>query len=220
MQCVVHSGVMSRVRAASLALSIAALAPFAWGGAQDEEQLSASVQASLQAAISDRAAPRMAFSSASEGNAWLLEMSGRLAGKIPNSTTRTEFLTTVHYEASRAGLDPQLVLALIQVESNFRKYAVSTAGARGFMQVMPFWVRVIGNPEQNLFHLRTNLRYGCVILKHYLQIEQGDLFRALGRYNGSLGQADYPNLVWRAWANTWEYPGRTAGAESRTPGPS
>jgi soluble lytic murein transglycosylase-like protein len=100
-----------------------------------------------------------------------------------------EFLRSVHYEATRAGLDPQLVLGLIQVESGFKKYAVSSAGARGYMQVMPFWVRLIGGRKDNLFHLRMNLRYGCTILKHYLDIEKGDLFRALGRYNGSLGRA-------------------------------
>jgi soluble lytic murein transglycosylase-like protein len=163
------------------------------------------VQSSLQAAISDRAAPRMVFGSESEGNAWILEMSNRLARKIPDSTTRTEFLRTVHYEASRAGLDPQMVLGLIQVESNFRKYAVSTAGARGYMQVMPFWVKMIGTRDQNLFHLRTNLRYGCTILRHYLAIENGDYYRALGRYNGSLGRPEYPNTVLASWHGGWKY---------------
>jgi soluble lytic murein transglycosylase-like protein len=126
-------------------------------------------------------------------------MSARLATKIPDSSTRTDILKTVHYEASRAGLDPQLVLGLIQVESNFRKYAVSTAGARGFMQVMPFWQKLIGAPDQNLFHLRTSLRYGCTILRHYLNMENGDYYRALGRYNGSLGKPEYPNLVLASW---------------------
>ena len=196
------SGFVSRAVAALLALCFVSLA---WAGAQVEEQLSASVQASLQAAISDRAAPRMVFNSESEGNAWMLEMSSRLARKIPDSTTRTEFLKTVHYEASRAGLDPQMVLGLIQVESNFRKYAVSTAGARGYMQVMPFWVKMIGTPDHNLFHLRTNLRYGCTILRHYLAIENGDYYRALGRYNGSLGKPEYPNLVLANWHGSWKY---------------
>jgi soluble lytic murein transglycosylase-like protein len=195
-------GFVSRTLAALFALCFVSLA---WAGAQVEEQLSASVQASLQAAISDRAAPRMVFNSESEGNAWIVEMSSRLARKIPDSTTRTEFLRTVHYEASRAGLDPQIVLGLIQVESNFRKYAVSTAGARGYMQVMPFWVKMIGTPEQNLFHLRTSLRYGCTILRHYLAIEHGDYYRALGRYNGSLGKPEYPNLVLASWHGNWKY---------------
>jgi soluble lytic murein transglycosylase-like protein len=187
------------------ALCCAVLASFAWAGAQVEEQLSASVQASLQAAISDRAAPRLVFNTESEGHAWILEMSSRLAKKIPDSTTRTELLTAVQYEASRAGLDPQMVLGLIQVESNFRKYAVSTAGAKGYMQVMPFWVKSIGTPDQNLFHLRTNLRYGCTILRHYLAIENGDYYRALGRYNGSVGKPEYPNLVLASWHGSWSY---------------
>ena len=114
---------------------------------------------------------------------------------FPTPTARTEFLATVHYEATRAGLDPQLVLGVIHHESNFRKYAVSVADARGFMQVMPFWVRLIGTPDQNLFQLRTNLRYGCTILRHYLDVENGDVYRALGRYNGSLGRPEYPTAV-------------------------
>ncbi len=118
---------------------------------------------------------------------------------------REEFLRTVHYEASRAGLDPQMVLGLIQVESGFKKYAVSSVGARGFMQVMPFWVRAIGTSDHNLFHLRLNLRYGCTILRHYIDIEKGDLYRALGRYNGSLGRPKYPNLVLGAWRKHWNY---------------
>ena len=136
---------------------------------------------------------------------WLTEMSRRLEKRIPDREARFEFLRAVHYEATRAGLDPQLVLGLIQVESGFKKYAVSSAGARGFMQVMPFWIKVIGRSDDNLFHLRTNLRYGCTILRHYLDIEKGDLCRALGRYNGSLGKAEYPNLVRAAWEKQWSW---------------
>ena len=188
------------------ALALCAVgARVAFAGAQVEEELSASVQASLQAAISDLAAPRLVFDSETEATAWLNEMSARLATKIPDSRTRIDFLKTVHYEATRAGLDPQIVLGLIQVESNFRKYAVSTAGARGFMQVMPFWVKLIGSSEHNLFHLRTSLRYGCTILRHYLSIEHGDYYRALGRYNGSLGKPEYPNLVLASWQGHWKY---------------
>lgn len=124
---------------------------------------------------------------------------------MPNQDSRIEFLRAVHYEATRAGLDPQLVLGLIQVESGFKKYAVSPAGARGYMQVMPFWVQLIGSRSDNLFHLRMNLRYGCTILKHYLEIEKGDLFRALGRYNGSLGRAEYPGAVRAAWERQWHH---------------
>jgi len=177
----------------------------AFAGAQREEDLAHSVKAGLQKAVSDSAPPRLVFSSPAEGERWLTAMSQRLQKRIPNAEFRKIFLTTVHYEATRAGLDPQLVLGLIQVESGFKKYAVSSAGARGFMQVMPFWVRAIGAPDQNLFHLRINLRYGCTILRHYLDIEKGSLFRALGRYNGSLGQAVYPNMVVGAWRKNWHY---------------
>ena len=174
-------------------------------GAQIEEPLSASVRAGLQKAVSDSAPPRLVFASELEGQRWLAEMSRRLQKRIPDEAFRLNFLKTVQYEASRAGLDPQLVLGLIQVESGFKKYAVSSAGARGFMQVMPFWVRSIGAPDQNLFHLRINLRYGCTILRHYLDIEKGNLFRALGRYNGSLGRPEYPNMVVGAWHRHWAY---------------
>lgn len=175
------------------------------GGAQKYEPLSASVQATLHRAIADQAAPVVAFEDEQEARAWLAAMSSRLAKKMPDRVAREEFLLTVHYEARRAGLDPQLVLGLIQVESAFRKYAVSSAGARGFMQVMPFWAKLIGTTEHNLFHLRTNLRYGCTILRHYVDIEGGNLFRALGRYNGSLGKAEYPDMVLRAWHGNWRY---------------
>ena len=187
----------------ALALLLGA-AGSAWAGTQNYEPLSASVQSALSEAISDRVVPYLAFDTEQEARDWLASMSARLARRIPDRLAREEFLVTVHYEAKRAGLDPQMVLGLIQVESNFRKYAVSRAGARGYMQVMPFWTRVIGQQNHNLFHLRTNLRYGCVILRHYLDMESGNLFRALGRYNGSLGQAEYPNLVLRAWRNHWQ----------------
>lgn len=176
-----------------------------FAGTQKYEPLSASVQAALSKSISDQAPPRSSFRSPIQAADWLTEMSGRLSKKIPDQEGRLEFLRAVHYEATRAGLDPQLVLGLIQVESGFKKYALSSAGARGFMQVMPFWVKLIGGPNDNLFHLRTNLRYGCTILRHYLDIEKGDLYRALGRYNGSLGQPEYPNLVRGAWYSRWLY---------------
>ena len=194
------------------ALLLAAIAPLAFAGNQKYEPLAASVQSQMQSTVSDQATPFLAFDTLEEARAWLDAMSKKLERRIPDRTIREELLVTVHYEAKRAALDPQLVLGLIQVESNFRKYAVSSAGARGYMQVMPFWVKQIGRPEHNLFHLRTNLRYGCVILKHYLEIEKGDLFRALGRYNGSLGQADYPRMVERAWVTIWKYPARGAGS--------
>ena len=190
--------------AIAMAAAGMALMQHARAGAQAEMALTASVQASLQAAISDRAVLKSVFLSHVDEQAWVIDMSSRLAKKIPEAVPRTEFLRTVHYEATRAGLDPQMVLGLIQVESNFRKYAVSSAGARGYMQVMPFWQKLIGTGEHNLFHLRTNLRYGCTILRHYLDIERGDYYRALGRYNGSLGKPDYPNLILSSW-NGWKY---------------
>jgi soluble lytic murein transglycosylase-like protein len=182
--------------------------PLTWAGAQIYEPLSASVRAVMQKAVTDKASPRLAFSSEAEAKAWLDEMSRRLGNRIPDAKARFDFLKTVHYEATRAGLDPQLVLGLIQVESHFKKYAVSKVGARGYMQVMPFWVKEIGVKEHNLFHLKTNLRYGCTILRYYLGLENGDLYRALGRYNGSLGQPNYPNRVVREWITGWKYPVR------------
>jgi soluble lytic murein transglycosylase-like protein len=181
--------------------------PFsAQAGAQKEEALSASVRSMLQQSVSDQAAPKLAFASQQDAQLWLDEMSARLAKRMPDANHRFDFLSTVHYEATRAGLDPQLVLGLIEVESGFRKYAVSKSGARGYMQVMPFWTKTIGTRSQNLFHLRTNLRYGCTILRYYLDMEKGDLYRALGRYNGSLGKPEYPNLVKAAWHNHWAKP--------------
>ena len=184
--------------------------PAARAGAQQYEPLSASVRSAMSRAVSDKGVPQLRFKVPEDGYRWLLEMSDRLAKRVPDAKYRIELLKTVHYEATRAGLDPQLVLGIIHVESGFKKYAVSTAGARGLMQVMPFWVNLIGEGEHNLFHLRTNIRYGCVILRHYLDIEKGDLYRALGRYNGSLGRPEYPNLVLAAWRGTFKYPGPLA----------
>ena len=198
-------------RALALAVLLATLPLLAHAGNQDEERLSDSMRASLQAAIADRAVPVLLFKSgADNAHKWLSEMSRRLETRIPDRKQRIELLKTVQYEATRAGLDPQLVLGVMQVESGFKKYAVSTAGARGYLQVMPFWVKVIGEKHHNLFSLRTNLRYGCVILRYYLDRENGDFFRALGRYNGSLGKADYPNLVLGAWKGSWKYDGATS----------
>jgi soluble lytic murein transglycosylase-like protein len=176
----------------------------ALAGAQVEEELSASVQAAMSHAVSDQAVETR-LTETPEARAWLAEMSRRLSKKITDRDYREDLIASVYYEASRAGLDPEMVMGLIEVESGFRKYAVSSAGARGFMQVMPFWLQQIGTHEQDLFHMRTNLRYGCTIMRYYLDIEHGDLFRALGRYNGSLGRAEYPNLVLAAWKNHWVY---------------
>lgn len=195
------------------------LPAFAMAGAQKYEPLSDSVRGALSRSIADQAPLTSSFRSPIDAIDWMTEMSRRLERRIPNRESRHEFLRAVHYEATRAGLDPQLVLGLIQVESGFKKYAVSSAGARGFMQVMPFWVKLIGRSDDNLFHLRTNLRYGCTILRHYLDIEKGDLFRALGRYNGSLGRAEYPNLVNGAWQKQWSYTNtrQTVATRKKTP---
>ena len=193
---------ITRARANLAALTIVAACalcapPCAYAGAQAEEHLAASVVSGLQRAIGDNPVPRD-YAERASVRPWLTDMSRKLAARLPDESARTEFLATVHYEATRAGLDPQLVLGVIHHESHFRKYAVSVADARGFMQVMPFWLRLIGTPEQNLFQLRTNLRYGCTILRHYLDIEKGDVYRALGRYNGSLGRPEYPTAVMSA----------------------
>ena len=167
--------------------------------AQLEEPLADSVRTALSAAIANTAPPVPSFASTEQRLAyvrWLMAASERLQDRKPDFHERMGFLQTVWYESKRAGLEPSLVLGLIQVESAFRKFAISVAGARGYMQVMPFWVRVIGDGDASkLFHTQTNLRFGCVILRHYLDRERGDLFMALGRYNGSRGRAPYPNAV-------------------------
>lgn len=178
----------------------------AHAGAQKYEPLADSVRSALHHAISDKPPTISSFPDSGEAAQWLNDMSARMEKRIPDPVTRLQLLKSVHYEATRAGLDPQMVLGLIQVESGFRKYAVSSAGARGFMQVMPFWQGLIGQPDNDLFHMRTNLRYGCTILRHYIDIEKGDLYRALGRYNGSLGKPEYPNVVRAAWERHWSYP--------------
>jgi soluble lytic murein transglycosylase-like protein len=195
----------------SLMGALIALAALPAGaGGQQYEPLSDSVRGALSRAIADQAVSKLEFSVPADGYRWLLEMSQRLAPRIPDTEYRVELLKTIHYEAKRAGLDPQLVLGIIWVESGFKKYAISPVGARGLMQVMPFWTRVIGTPHDNLFHLRTNLRYGCIVLRHYLDIEKGDVYRALGRYNGSLGRPEYPNMVLSAWRVTFRWEGPLA----------
>ena len=182
-------------------------------GAQIEEPMIDSVRSALSAAIHSTAPPIPEFAdteSRLKYLRWLGEMSDRLYSKKRDFNTRKEFLQTVWYESKRAGLDTALVLGLITVESNFRKYAVSWVGARGYMQIMPFWMRVIGGSEagdpSKLFHMQTNIRFGCVILRHYLDRERGDLFMALGRYNGSRGKAVYPDAVFAA-KKKWEFVG-------------
>ena len=182
----------------------------AWAGGQIEEPLVDSVRSALSAAIANHAPPIPEFADTEarlKYLRWMGTMIFRLRRSKPDFDTRREFLQTAWYESRRAGLDVSLVLGLIQVESGFRKFAVSSAGARGYMQVMPFWTRVIGDGDAGkLFHMQTNLRFGCVILRHYLERERGDLFLALGRYNGSRGKAPYPNAVLGA-RRAWEFNG-------------
>jgi soluble lytic murein transglycosylase-like protein len=193
---------MTPARRALLFASLGSLASWgrdAWAGAQVEEPLADAVRSALVAAVAESAPPRPRFDKMDERLAylrWLGAASERLKKRLTENHTRVEFLEAVWYESRRAGLETALVLGLIQVESGFRKYAISSAGARGYMQVMPFWVRLIGNgDDRRLFHLQTNLRFGCTILRHYLDRERGDLFMALGRYNGSRGKPEYPNAV-------------------------
>lgn len=195
-----------RVLAALAVSPFAWHAPAAWAGAQVEEPLADSVRSALSASIANSAPPKPAFETMEariEYLRWLGEMSNRLKKRKAEHVARVEFLETVWYESSRAGLDTALVLGVVQVESGFRKYAISRVGARGYMQVMPFWARLIGDGDVGrLFHMQTNLRFGCVILRHYLNLERGDVYMALGRYNGSRGRPEYPNLVFgarKAW---------------------
>lgn len=199
-----------------LALASAGLlAPWraARAGAQLEEPLADAVRTALSAAVSDDAPPLPVFGDTAKRISylrWLAAMSERLRSKMPDGPTRHEFLQTVWYESHRAGLDESLILGLVQVESGFRKFAVSSVGARGFMQVMPFWMRTIGRGEPSaLFHMQTNLRFGCVILRFYLDRERGDMFMALGRYNGSRGRAPYPDAVFGA-QKRWAFSDRPA----------
>jgi|KBSSwiStaDraftv2_1062776.scaffolds.fasta_scaffold328051_2 soluble lytic murein transglycosylase-like protein len=202
-----------RGRRALVAATVAAPFVAAWprnalAGAQVEEPLADAVRSALAAAIADAAPPQPTFTDFYQRLAylrWLGAMSDRLRRQKAELVTRVEFLQTLWYESKRAGLEPALLLGLVQVESNFRKYAISIAGARGYTQVMPFWARTIGDGDAaRLFHMQTNLRFGSVILRHYLDRERGDLFLALGRYNGSRGRSEYPNAVFAA-RRQWEF---------------
>jgi len=199
-------GGVAGVLALSLALGRLGVAH---AGAQAEEPLMDSVRTALSAAVAQATPPTPIFADDTQRivfERWVATADDRLVRKKPEELVRREFLQTVWYEAKRAGLDPGLVMGLIEVESGFRKFAISSVGARGYMQVMPFWTRSIGDGNASaLFHMQTNLRFGCVILRHYLDIEKGNLFLALGRYNGSRGKAPYPNAVTAAWRR-WTVP--------------
>ncbi len=202
-------------------LGLLGLAPPVHAGGQLEEPLADSVRTALSSAVANAAPPVPEFQDTEARLAylrWLGAMSRQLARRKKDWQERKEFLQAVWYESRRAGLDTGLVLGLIQVESNFRKFAVSPVGARGYMQVMPFWTRVIGDSDPGkLFHMQTNLRFGCVILRHYIDRERGNLFMALGRYNGSRGKPQYPNAVFGA-ARHWAFD--TAPPAPSRPDPS
>lgn len=210
------AGVSRRASLASLGALVATPALWLGGpttahaGGQLEEPLMDSVRTALSSAVLNLAPPEPEFASTEARIAyihWMTAMSERLYKRKPDLDVRRDFLQTAWYESKRAGLDVSLVLGLIQVESAFRKFAISSVGARGYMQVMPFWTRVIGDGDPGkLFHMQTNLRFGCVILRHYLERERGDLFMALGRYNGSRGRDPYPNAVFTAQRN-WIFNG-------------
>ena len=184
----------SRIAAVLLCSVGAATGALASGPAPDPE---------LKALLREAASDAGSFVDRFDAEVWLTDMSGRLAAQVPDPSERLHILKLVHLESRRAGLEPELVLAVIDVESNFDRYAISVAGALGLMQVMPFWIDEIGRPEDNLLHIDTNLRYGCTILKFYLDKERGDLRRALGRYNGSLGRRKYPNRVIDKLTRKW-----------------
>lgn len=191
-----------------LVLVLLLVTGMARAGNQKEEAMADSVRLALSRAITESRPMKARFTDIRERIQylyWLGEMSERLKKKLPDVQVRLEFLETVWYEARRAGLDPAMVLGLIQVESAFRKYALSPVGAHGYMQVMPFWSRVIGDSDRSkLFNMQANLRYGCSILRMYVDMERGDLYLALGRYNGSRGRPEYPNAVLSAWRG-WEF---------------
>ncbi|MCF7529290.1 lytic transglycosylase domain-containing protein [Neisseria lisongii] len=189
-----------------LAACACLLLPKTVAAAQREETLADDVASLMRSSIDNINPARLVFDDEAEGCRWLAEMSARLAHFVPDEGERIRLLTHAQYESARAGLDTQMVLGLIEVESRFRQYAISPVGSKGLMQVMPFWQLYIGRPSHNLFDVRTNLRYGCTILRHYRNIENGNLIRALARYNGSLGSNQYPNAVLSAWRRRWQWP--------------
>lgn len=178
----------------------------AWSGAQREETLSDDLASVMRESVEHASPPRLVFTHEIDGQRWLNDMSARLAQFVKHSEfERRKLLIHIQYEASRADLDTQLILGLIEVESRFRQHAISHVGAKGLMQVMPFWQKYIGTENHNLFDVRTNLRYGCTILRHYNNVENGNMRRALARYNGSLGSDKYPNAVFSALDRNWRW---------------
>ena len=199
---------VNRSRRTYLSAAIASvLLPSVALASQREETLADNVASTMRRSVNNVSPARLVFSTPQAGRQWLQAMSAQLSRFIPDARERETILINVQYEAKRAGLDVQLILGLIEVESMFRRYAISGVGARGLMQVMPFWVRHIGTTGHNLFEIRTNLRYGCTILRYYIDRERGDITRALARYNGSLGRLTYPNKIYAAMRRNWIYNG-------------
>jgi soluble lytic murein transglycosylase-like protein len=182
----------------TVGLWLALVAPFAHAGPTGE--MEPELRRLLEKAIHESDSFEHRF----DAEVWLTDMSGRLQRFIEDDRERLEFLRILHREAQRARIPPELALAVIEVESRFDRFAISTAGAQGYMQIMPFWLEQIAGPEENLFHAQTNLRMGCTILRFYLDQERGNLVGALARYNGSYGKPQYPNLVLRALNRRWQ----------------
>lgn len=179
-------------------ITLLACSPLAWG-----EDVPAPIDEELRTQLKQAANDTDSFADHFDAQVWLTDMSRRLEKRIPDHNSRINLLQNIHREATRSGLEPELVLSVIHVESNFNSYAISRAGARGLMQVMPFWLKEIGRPGDSLFHDKTNLRYGCTILKYYLAKEHGNRVLALARYNGSRGSRQYPALVYKSLNTTW-----------------
>jgi len=169
-----------------------------------ENRLAHEVRVSLNATEIGLVSQKMDSSNQKQQQIWIDTMSNRMEKWVSNELVRKKLLTIIKYESTRSGLDPQLVLSIITIESGFNKYAISQAGALGFMQIMPFWLKKIGSKNQSLLDAQTNIRYGCSILKHYLELEHGNLYNALGRYNGSRGDHTYPDLVLNAYNKYWQ----------------
>lgn len=203
---VVSARRLHRLVALWAVFALAALVALPTHASQQYEPMADHVRLALRTALNAPAAPRPIFDSVGHRIDWMSEMSRRLARRVPDFSERTELIKTIRYEAQRVGIDPQIIFAVIEVESNFRSDAVSHAGAIGLMQVMPFWTDVLSKGSKNeLLEPRVNIRYGCLILRHYLDIEKGNLDRALGRYNGSLGRMTYPDLVYDRLDRNWGY---------------
>lgn len=190
-----HARVSGRRAAVSLLALV--LAPvLAAAAPEDRDPV---LREKLKAAIAEP----LAFEDRFEAEVWLMDMAGRLAPKVPDPGERLEILTTVHREATRVGLPPEMILAVIDVESGFQRYAVSRANAQGLMQIMRFWLAELDMPGYALLDVRENVRMGCTILRHYYDLEKGNWTRALARYNGSLGSRAYPDRVFERLRTRW-----------------